>query len=1078
MAELAVPANHSRTPESPVWLTLLLALTYAVSGLAGLLLGAPSPVFPSAGLALSSMLWFGSRAIPGIWLGAFGLNLFLNWMGEHWLGSSLSLGLLLETAVISMGATVQALVGARLVKNRLQADWWEIAHERDVVRFLFYGGVLAGFLSASFGTAALLASGQIVPRAISFTWWTWYVGDVIGILVFAPLTLLVLNRHNALWRDRRRLILTPMLVTLCLAVLVFHGARRWEQHKDVDQVRQIGASIARDIGNRLNAHRDVLLSLKYFIEATPNFSRRQFEQFAGPTLAENPDVSSLSFNPLVSGEDRAAYEARFTQIQPKRPFFITELDHHQRMIRAATRPLYVPVELIVPREGNHRAVGFDTYSEPFRRAAIVEALRSGDMAVTAPIKLVQDSQSRASVLEYLPVNLSPPIGHGSAVTRGFVVAVVRIDDMIALATQAKAPAGLVLNLSHPDGLGNGSAWHYRIYATDTRSGHFSPAISGQTQVPIGRQDWILSVAATDDYLERNRSWVAWIAGVFGLLFAALLQIYMLAMTGGSAIIKRKNLELEAAEVVLRDLNANLERKVTERTAELAAASAAKSQFLAHMSHEIRTPMNAVLGMTQLLKSEPLSEEQQESVEHILAAGQLLLSIINDILDFSRIEVGRLKLDAQPFDLVRVLDHITSLMRASARDKGLVLSVESSFDPASTLLGDALRLEQVLVNLIGNAIKFTEHGRVTIRVRSFGTTPASTSLRFEIEDTGIGIPPESLADIFTPFTQADSTINRRFGGTGLGLAISRQLVEIMGGELNVKSTPGEGSTFWFELTFQLTNQPFAPSHRAQLPARQSPCLQHKRILIVDDSELNRKVVERRLLREGAQTTSVGDGAQALQCLQRTSEPFELVLMDMQMPVMDGLEATRMIRGELGLAHLPVIALSAGVLPEQREQARDAGCNDFVTKPIDLEELITVILRWTSPPKQTPAYAREEPAGILPTISGLDTQRAVSLLDGDRGLFLELLDDFIKEFESAADATRTDIASEDRGAAARRLHALRGAAGYLGALELIRSAQSLETAILEHRTELTAMIADFDEKLTGIVEASAPFRMPRP
>lgn len=393
------------------------------------------------------------------------------------------------------------------------------------------------------------------------------------------------------------------------------------------------------------------------------------------------------------------------------------------------------------------------------------------------------------------------------------------------------------------------------------------------------------------------------------------------------------------------------------------------------------------------------------------------------------------------------------------------------------MGDPLRLEQVLVNLIGNAIKFTEQGSVTVRVRALDSRGTSTSVRFEIEDTGIGISAESLADIFTPFTQADSTINRRFGGTGLGLAISKQLVEFMGGSLRVSSTLGKGSTFWFELPFQLTEESSGPPCESLPSTTGTERLKNLRILVVDDSELNRKVVERRLIREGAYILSANDGLQAVQRLRTTSEPFDAVLMDMQMPVMDGLEATRIVRNELGLLQLPIIALTAGVLPEQREQAQAAGCNDFVTKPVDLEELITVLLRWTSEVMRLPGDSPEEPVASFPRIRGLDTQRAALLLGGDRNLFLELLNDFVAEFESAAGATVSDLARDARDSAARRLHALRGAAGYLGAADLIRSTQALETAILARQTELESPVSEFEKELTAVVEASAPFLMRR-
>ncbi len=403
-------------------------------------------------------------------------------------------------------------------------------------------------------------------------------------------------------------------------------------------------------------------------------------------------------------------------------------------------------------------------------------------------------------------------------------------------------------------------------------------------------------------------------------------------------------ERKRAESALRDLNANLERKVEQRTLALAAASAAKSEFLANMSHEIRTPMNGMLGLAQLLEREPLSKEQLTMVSRLRQAGQSLLGILNDILDFSKIEAGQLRLDPQPFELAPMLAQIGSLLGATAHAKGLALHVGDPPPLAGGLIGDALRLEQVLMNLVGNAVKFTEKGEINLRVEARSITTSHVRLRFEVQDTGIGISPQQKASLFTPFTQADGAITRRFGGTGLGLSICKRLVEMMQGEIGIDSAPGVGSTFWFEAFFEhsagrrATDK--APAAASLEPGMRLPGL---RCLVVDDSRMNREVVQRMLTREGASAVLAGDGQQALQYLSAQNEPFDAVLMDVQMPVMDGLAATRTIRQELDLKDLPIIVLTAGVLTEQRRQAMDAGASDFLAKPIDLDELVAVLLR---------------------------------------------------------------------------------------------------------------------------------------
>ena len=396
-----------------------------------------------------------------------------------------------------------------------------------------------------------------------------------------------------------------------------------------------------------------------------------------------------------------------------------------------------------------------------------------------------------------------------------------------------------------------------------------------------------------------------------------------------------------------------------RKAKVAAeqANLAKSEFLANMSHEIRTPMNGILGLAEILEWEPLTPEQHDLVARLRQSGRSLMSIINDILDFSKIEAGQLRLDSQPFGLDALLDQIKSVMKVTAQGKGLELVIERAPELDGSLLGDSLRLEQILLNLIGNAIKFTEIGTVSVRARVVNIVDNLVRLRFEVRDTGIGISPIQQTSLFQPFQQAESGTTRRFGGTGLGLSISKRLVDLMGGTIGVDSQVGQGSTFWFEVPLtRVAEAPKLAAMSAKPPQRTR--LSGCRVLIVDDTKINLLVVRKMLESEGAQVFEAHDGQQALDVLREVgADAMDVVLMDMRMPVLDGQAATRQIREELGMTNLPVIAFTAGVLPEQRQEALLAGCNDFVAKPVDREALVAVILRWTTLP------GRELPEAVL-------------------------------------------------------------------------------------------------------------------
>ncbi|MDQ5908646.1 MAG: hypothetical protein QG599_738, partial [Pseudomonadota bacterium] len=533
---------------------------------------------------------------------------------------------------------------------------------------------------------------------------------------------------------------------------------------------------------------------------------------------------------------------------------------------------------------------------------------------------------------------------------------------------------------------------------------------------------------------------------------------------------------------------------------LQTANAAKSEFLAHMSHEIRTPLNAVLGLAQLLDRESLNDHQYDMVVRIRDAGQSLLGIINDILDLSKIEAGQLPIESRPYALETLLARLDSLMGHTARAKGLDLRIEATTAHPGPLMGDALRLEQVLINLMGNAIKFTEQGAVTLEIERGKTDETTVWLRFTVRDTGIGIAPETLDRLFTPFTQADAGTTRRFGGTGLGLSICKRLVELMGGSIGAKSQAGQGSAFWFELPF--TSAPEAeiativasPSAELALPTPKLR-LKGKHFLVVDDSAINREVVERVLAFEGAMATQAADGQQAVQYLQNQPDVFDAVLMDIRMPVMDGLTATRLIRNELGLTALPILALTAGVLYEQQQAAHTAGVNDVLAKPLDLERLVALLLKWiNSNPKvagaaifqpphhnlSAPEMKKSELAGNartddeFPDIPGIDRVRAAQVLGQNRAFFLRLLAGFVDQFTNAVALTRRDLAQDDREAAIHRLHTLRGNAGHLGALDLMRSAGELEEAIERGEADVETWLLAFNSQLTALITASLPWR----
>ncbi|HZV09449.1 MAG TPA: response regulator, partial [Novosphingobium sp.] len=390
----------------------------------------------------------------------------------------------------------------------------------------------------------------------------------------------------------------------------------------------------------------------------------------------------------------------------------------------------------------------------------------------------------------------------------------------------------------------------------------------------------------------------------------------------------RTLESDRRQAERRERDEKLSRqREKERSLQVAVeqaenANRAKSQFVAHISHELRTPMNAVIGLTHLLERTGLTDEQTELVDKLQVAGKSLLDIIQSVLDLSKIEAGEMTLEQAPFSLFTVICEVVALIEPQARSRQLAFALDLPADLPPVLLGDPVRVHRVLMNLLGNAVKFTSAGQVGLAVHALARDAAEIRLRFEISDTGIGISEEAQARLFTPFVQADSSTTRRFGGTGLGLSIVKQLVELMGGQIGVTSAPGAGSTFTFELTLPIADRdlPDVTHHRE---AEQSQRLEGVRVLLADDSEINVEIARRMLELEGAQVVTAANGREAVDAVMAREGRFDVVLMDVQMPVLDGLNATRRIRSGLGLRQLPIIALTAGMLTSQRQEALACG-----------------------------------------------------------------------------------------------------------------------------------------------------------
>ena len=554
-------------------------------------------------------------------------------------------------------------------------------------------------------------------------------------------------------------------------------------------------------------------------------------------------------------------------------------------------------------------------------------------------------------------------------------------------------------------------------------------------------------------------------------------------TEGVFVLATEVTALKHAELQLQRANAEL--VVARDRAE--AANRAKSAFMANMSHEIRTPMNAIIGFTELLKDDSGKPVESELLDHIGEAAQHLLAVINDILDLSKIESGKFTLEHTGFSLRDAVTRAVTLVGNDAKAKGLALSVDISGVP-DALCGDPTRLSQALLNLLGNAVKFTERGRIDMRASVVEETAADVLVRFEVQDTGIGIAADKLGSLFNAFEQADSSTTRRFGGTGLGLALTRHLAHLMGGAADATSELGRGSTFWFTARlarFAISAEP-PPTPALRPPTAETSAARpqdaevmlvrppaHGRVLVVEDNRFNQEVAMAVLQRAGLSVELAVDGRQAVAMAQARS--YDLVLMDLQMPVMDGFEATRALRLLPAYRETPILALTANAFGETRAACLAAGMDDHIAKPVTLQRLHEHLARWL-PPAALPrpaTTAQPAAAGLLEALAGIEGfEPAVGLaLTENQGAFVELLQQFIAGHEDGVPGLDSALAKGARAQARLMVHTLKGASAAIGARLLQQLASSCELAIAggEPIEKLRLLAFDIEYELVHLVGA---------
>jgi signal transduction histidine kinase/CheY-like chemotaxis protein len=933
--------------------TLALALVVYVSTLLGLALAIGpnriSAAWPTSGLALALLMIVGRRAVAGLALGMFCAYWFL------YVGAAVGFDARSAAAalVLTAGGMGQAGLAARWLAtwpDRLRA-----APVRQTLRFVRIV-IVCCLVGCTVGEATLRVMHMAKSSELFFGWVAWWLGDVTGVLVVAPALLLLL--HRRLREDRLPLQAFPLLC-LGLGLTLFSTFAVSIVERDAHSER-FGADASRlsmALQNHVDlAARDLETLQQYFYGVDIDVA--EFRAVSRPLLARSPWQSTFAWLPHVTRAQREQFE---TSPQGLGGMSIRRISEDGSVVRAPQRDEYFPVAWTDPEAGREALIGIDLLSDPVRGPALARARASGKVTAAPPVAAIAISpEARVIQTLYAPIadkNRGANRPYEPRTVRGMVAATMDVASLFQIALGQMGIHDETVLLFDPDAPASPALlWsgdHVRVVEPDERDElvtHLSGGVARRHAMRIGDRQWMVLAQPTWASTMPQPSWLQLAVLGSGLAFTGLLT--------GFLVIRRRRDE------VLQDARRHLEDEVMARTQDLAstnrrlveeieghrrteallqqaqeraeAGSRAKSQFLANMSHEIRTPLNAVLGYAQLLMEDRRQgPEARERLRIILAAGNRLLGLINDVLDLAKIEAGGVQVHLEPVDMRREIEEIGALFAPRAEEKGLRLRCEIELDDRAALLVDRAKFGQIVLNLLGNALKFTDHGGITLRaLRTGGDTIV------EVEDTGPGMGEAEQRDIFTPFRQGSA--GREKGGTGLGLSLSRNLAQALGGEIEVASAPGQGTRVRLRLPMREAAQtaPPAPVFRGrQRVAPGTSC----RVLVVEDDEHSRDVLVTLLRRAGCEVQEAEDGEAGLEACRSMPPhaPFDIVFSDIRMPRLDGLQMLHAVRAEPRLRRLPMIAVSASSLEHERRFYIGQGFQDFVSKPYDFESIYAAL-----------------------------------------------------------------------------------------------------------------------------------------